>query len=111
MILLILSDSVPGLLTELTINTPLIVSLVLQLFLNVHHHLVRRQIGVGIDWAIASVNKTRGISPGREPIAAVPIPRPPAAAYEGDVIMGAPPIMVMPRPVITSEHLMAVSPM
>ncbi len=109
---LILTKGIARLLAKLAVNISGVVALVLERFLNVHNHLVRWKIGIGIDWTIASVaDKGRIVPPRREPISAVPVPRTPSAADDDHIVMRAPPIMIMPNVVVIGENGVAVSPM
>src|SRR6266480_4189181 len=67
------------------IDRSVIVTVALQLFLNIDNYLVRGQSIVAVDWAVVRIIRIRGITPCREPVARIPII--PAAVYKHDPIV------------------------
>src|SRR5262249_19636919 len=73
-----------------------------QLFLNIDGYLVRRQSVVAVDRAVEHKTYRRRVTPGREPVARIPVP--PAVVYEDDpVIVASPPTTGVPLPVVIAE--------
>ena len=84
------------------IDRSVIVTVALQLFLNIDNYLVRGQSIVAVDWAVVRIIRIRGITPCREPVARIPII--PAAVYKHDpIVMAAPPTTIVPLPVVIAE--------
>ena len=95
-------DSLPGHRPKNPIDRPIIITVALQLLLNINNYLIRCQFVVAIDWAVIWIIGTRGITPCREPVTRVPII--PAAAHKNDsVVMASPPTTVVPLSVVIAE--------
>src|SRR5882757_3475961 len=110
MIALISRNSVSGFAAKLSIHFARVITLILQLLLDIHNHLIGWQVGITVYRAIPGVDpESRIIAPGREPIAAIPIVV--TAIHQHDaIVMPAPPPPVMPGTMIAVENGMGVSP-
>ena len=95
-------DSLPGHRPKNPIDRPIIITVALQLLLNINNYLIRCQFVVAIDWAVIWIIGTRGITPCREPVARVPII--PAGVHKNDsVVMASPPTTIVPLSVVIAE--------
>lgn len=96
-------DGLPGHRPKDAIDRPIIVTVALQLLLNVNCYLIGRQSIVAIDWTVIRIIRGRGITPRREPVARVPII--PATIHKHDsVVMASPPTAIVPLPVVIAER-------
>src|SRR5437899_12833298 len=85
-----------------TIDRSVVITVALQLFLNIDNYPIGRQSIVAIDWAVVRIISVRGITPCREPVARIPVI--PAAVHKNDpIVMASPPIAIMPLPVVIAE--------
>src|SRR5260370_29749307 len=95
-------DGLPGHRPKNAIDRSVIVTVALQLLLNIDNYLIGRQSVVAVDWAVIWIIGTRGITPCREPVARIPII--PAAAHKHDsVVMASPPTTIVPLSVVIAE--------
>src|SRR4029453_4348831 len=83
-------DGFPGHRPKDPIDRSIVVTGGCQRFLDIDGHLVRRQSVVAVAGAIVNITHGRRITPGREPVAGVPVP--PAAIHEDDPgVVASPP--------------------
>src|ERR1700688_2932472 len=95
-------DGLPGHRPKNAIDRPIIITVALQLLLNINNYLIGWQSIVAVDWAVIWIICTRGITPGREPVARIPII--PAAVHKHDpIVMAAPPTTIVPLSVVIAE--------
>ena len=95
-------DGLPGHRPKSAIDRPIIITVALQLLLNINNYLIGWQSVIAVDWAVIWIIGTRGITPGREPVARVPII--PAAIHKNDsVVMASPPTTIVPLCVVIAE--------
>ena len=95
---------------EQAVNVALIITLLLQRSLHVGDNLIRGQIVIGVDRSVVGVICARIVTPGRVPIARIPII--PSTESEHDaVVMTVPPAPLMPhRSVIPESMIIWTSP-
>src|SRR2546428_13647043 len=95
-------DGVSGHRSKNTIDRSIVITVTLQLRLNIGNYLVGSQSIVAIDWAIVWVISIRVITPCREPVAGIPVI--PAAVHKDDPIaMAPPPTTIVPLSVVIAE--------
>src|SRR5437667_2344661 len=95
-------DGFPGHRPKRAIDRPIIITVALQLLLNINRYLIGWQSVVAVDWAVIWIIGVRGITPCREPIARVP--KIPAGVHKHDsVVMASPPTTIVPLSVVIAE--------
>src|SRR6266404_4707365 len=95
-------DSFPGHRPKSAIDRPLIITVALQLLLNINNYLIGCQSVVAVDWTVIWIIGVRGITPCREPVARVP--KIPAGVHKNDsVVVASPPTTIVPLSVVIAE--------
>src|SRR5438552_10219073 len=95
-------DGVLGHRSKYPIDRSIVITVTLQLRLNIGNYLVGSQSIVGIDWAIVRIISIGVITPCREPVARIPVI--PAAVHKDDPIeMAPPPTAIVPLCVVIAK--------
>src|SRR2546422_3449028 len=95
-------DGVSGHRSKNTIDRSIVITVPLQLRLNIGNYLVGSQSVVGVDWAIVWIISVRLITPCREPVARIPVI--PAAVHKDDpIVMAPPPTAIVPLCVVIAK--------
>src|SRR3984893_16417887 len=96
-------DCLPGHRTENSVNRPRVRPVGLEVRLHVHDPLIGGKVIVAVNGAIVGIVNSRSVTPGRIPVTRVPVI--PAAAYEDNpIVMAPPPTAIVPRSVIITKR-------
>ena len=104
MITLIICDRTARERSNETIYFSAVVTLLLKTRLHIRNYLVRRHAIVAIDGPIPCVIGVGTVTPGRKPVAGVPIIRRSEYEHEVVAVMSVPPILIVPLWFVVAKH-------